>query len=91
MPLALILAFASNAWLASDSPFYSVVLLLQCCFYAAALGGVITGSSALKLPAFFVVANLGVLTAWFRYARGERMTTWDPSARANALPPGGSR
>jgi hypothetical protein len=91
VPFAMILALVSNAALASDSRFYSGVLLLQCCFYAAALGGVITGSSALKLPAFFVVANLGVLTAWFRYARGERMTTWDPSARASALPPAGSR
>jgi glycosyltransferase involved in cell wall biosynthesis len=91
VPFAMILAFVSNAALASDSPFYAGVLLLQCSFYAAALGGVITGSSALKLPAFFVVANLGVLTAWLRYARGERMTTWDPSARASALPPVGSR
>jgi hypothetical protein len=35
---------------------------------------------------FFVVANLGVLTAWLRYARGERLASWNPSRRVSTLP-----
>jgi hypothetical protein len=29
---------------------------------------------------------LAILAAWFRYARGERMTVWNPSERFHALP-----
>jgi hypothetical protein len=32
-----------------------------------------------------------VLTAWLRYARGERITRWDPSDRLAALPQTGAR
>jgi glycosyltransferase involved in cell wall biosynthesis len=91
VPFALVVALLSNAAAASGSSFYSGLLLLQCGFYAAALAGVPTGARALKLPAFLVVANFGILLAWLRYGRGERMTTWDPSARASAVPPAGSR
>lgn len=91
VPFAMILAFFSNAALASASSLYAGLFVLQCAFYAAALAGVATRAPVLKLPAFLLVANSGVLLAWLRYARGERMTTWDPSARASALPPAGSR
>lgn len=91
VPFAMILALFSNAALASASSLYAGLFVLQCAFYAAALAGVATRAPVLKLPAFLLVANSGVLLAWLRYARGERMTTWDPSARASALPPAGSR
>jgi hypothetical protein len=55
-------------------------------FYIAASVGAWTGAPALKVPMYFVVANLGVLTAWLRYARGERLSTWSPSQRVSALP-----
>jgi hypothetical protein len=35
----------------------------------------------LKLPAFFVVANLSIVSAWYRYASGQRMVSWTPSDR----------
>jgi glycosyltransferase involved in cell wall biosynthesis len=91
VPFAMILAWSSNAALASASSFYAGLFVLQCAFYAAALAGVATRAPVLKLPAFLLVANFGVFLAWLRYARGERMTTWDPSARTSALPPAGSR
>jgi glycosyltransferase involved in cell wall biosynthesis len=91
VPFAMILALSSNAALALGSSFYAGLFLAQCGFYVAALGGVATRHPALKLPAFLLVANLGVLTAWLRYARGERMTTWDPSTRVSALPPAAPR
>ena len=91
VPFAMTLAWFSNAALLNDAPFYLGLFVMQCGFYAAALGGVMSGARVLKLPAFLVVANLGVLVAWIRYARGERMTTWNPSARMGTLPPAAYR
>jgi glycosyltransferase involved in cell wall biosynthesis len=86
VPMAMILAAVSNAALAPASGFYLVMLVAQCAFYAAALGGVWTGAPVLKIPTFLLVANLGILTAWLRFARGERITSWDPSERMGAIP-----
>jgi hypothetical protein len=60
--------------------------LMQCAFYLAAGGGAWTGARVLRIPMFFLIANLGVLTAWLRYARGERSSTWSPSQRVSTLP-----
>ena len=86
VPFGMIGAAISNAFLIDDSIFYAATFLLQAVFYAAAIGGVWTGAPALKIPMFVLVANLGVLTAWLRYARGERLSTWSPSQRVSALP-----
>jgi glycosyltransferase involved in cell wall biosynthesis len=86
VPLAMIAAAISNAFLVDDSPFFVAMFFAQCAFYAAALGGLWTGAPILKIPTFFFLANLGVLTAWLRYARGERVATWSPSQRVSALP-----
>lgn len=86
VPHAMLVALASNAVLAPRSTFYLATLLVQVAFYAAALGGRWTGIRILKLPSYLVVANLAVLMAWVRYARGERITTWNPSERVRALP-----
>jgi glycosyltransferase involved in cell wall biosynthesis len=86
VPFGMIGAAIGNVFLIDNSIFYEATLLMQCAFYAAAFGGMWTGAPALKIPMFFVIANLGVLTAWFRYARGERLSTWSPSQRVSALP-----
>jgi len=86
VPFAMIAAVISNAFLLDRSPFYAATLVVQCGFYAAALGGLWTGAHAFRIPMFFFLANLGVLTAWLRYARGERLATWNPSDRISALP-----
>ena len=76
----------SNWFLIDDAAFYAATALLQLTFYMAALSGLWTGARALKIPTFFLIANLGVLTAWLRYAHGERLSTWSPSQRVSALP-----
>lgn len=86
VPFAMLLAWISNAALLSGSPWYAGLFVLQCMFYAAAVAGVVSGASILKLPAFLVTANLGILAAWLRYARGDRMTAWNPSRRITVLP-----
>jgi cellulose synthase/poly-beta-1,6-N-acetylglucosamine synthase-like glycosyltransferase len=86
VPFAMLGALASNVLLAPRSTLYLVTLLAQVAFYAAAVAGRASGITVLKLPAYLVVANLAVLTAWVRYVRGERITTWNPSERVRALP-----
>jgi glycosyltransferase involved in cell wall biosynthesis len=86
VPFAMIGAFAGNLFAIGESPFYAVAFVMQCAFYAAALGGIWTGAHALRIPMFFVMANFGVFTAWVRYAKGERIASWSPSQRVTALP-----
>jgi len=86
VPLGMIGALVSNWFLIHTSVFYTAMFVAQMAFYLAALVGARTGAAVLKVPMYFVVANLGVLTAWLRYARGERLSTWNPSQRVSALP-----
>ena len=86
VPFGMIGALISNWFLIDDSAFFGATFLMQLAFYIAALAGAWTGAPVLKVPMFFVIANLGVLTAWLRFARGERLATWNPSQRVSALP-----
>src|SRR6185295_8730917 len=81
VPFAMIAALLSNAALVSQSPLYFAMFLVQSAFYAAALWGLAAGVPALKIPTFLFLANLGVLVAWIRFARGERIVCWNPSER----------
>ena len=85
VPFALILALFSNALLASESTFYRVTLLAQIGFYCLALSSLMmkmsSNRSYFKIPAFFVLVNWSILTAWYRYFRGDRTVAWEPSKR----------
>ena len=85
VPFAMIAALGSNAALASQSPLYFTTFLMQSAFYAAALCGLVAQVPALKIPTFLFVANLGVLVAWVRFARGDRIVCWSPSERVSPL------
>src|SRR5262245_38229127 len=85
VPVAMLTALVTNTLLVASSPWYAVTLGVQVGFYVAAAGGM-AGNRMLRIPWFFLVANLAILIAWLRYARGERMTTWNPSDRPSALP-----
>jgi hypothetical protein len=90
VPHAMVGAALSNLFLLSHSPLYVTTMLLQCGFYAAALVGLRTGASSLRIPAYLVLANLGVAMAWLRFAAGERIAMWNPSDRLATLPPAGT-
>ena len=84
VPVAMLIAFVSNAFILSRSSLYLALFVLQLFFYIIAFGGIKIGNFArgiLKGPAFFVLVNLSILTAWSRYLRGDRMLTWKPSER----------
>lgn len=85
VPFAMITALLANIVLAIHFVAYRVVLGGQVAFYLfAALYQVCTWlpkRSLFRLPSFFVVVNLSILDAWYRYVRGDRIYRWEPSRR----------
>src|SRR5262249_31911852 len=85
VPFAMIVALAANAVLASSSMFYEATLFVQVAFYVLALSYLATkrlpSFGMLRIPSFFVMVNVSILDAWFRYFRGERIVSWNPSKR----------
>lgn len=85
VPLFLVTALAANLVLSLNSIGYSIILLLQICFYGIALAGWLAKSPpsrfAFKIPMYFVTVNLAIFVAWWRYFRGKRMVMWAPSER----------
>lgn len=85
VPFAMISALGANAWLASGSIEYGLLLAAQLCFYMIAFAGVVhkplAKLSMVKLSAFFLVVNASILQAWWRYCAGERLVVWEPSRR----------
>jgi glycosyltransferase involved in cell wall biosynthesis len=86
VPMAMIAAAAANVFLLSRSPIYVATFALQVAFYGAAAIGAWTGAAALRLPSFLVLSHAAILVAWYRFACGERMTSWTPSRRLATLP-----
>lgn len=87
VPFAMIIFFISN-WLLvylNKSEIYTFLFIVQITFYLIAFIGFISKTLAakplIKLPSFFILVNLSILNAWYRYIKGERMTAWEPSKR----------
>ena len=81
----MIVALVTGAILAAESRLYQGLFAAQAVFYAAAVAGLFTPVPLFRIPAFLLTANLAVLTAWVRFARGERMITWRPSERQSII------
>ncbi len=86
VPVAMATAFASNAMLVEGPVPYRFLFAAQGTFYLWALVGLAryssSASSFLRIPAYFVLVNASILTAWYRFVRGDRMATWEPSVRS---------
>lgn len=83
IPFALALLFVSNVLLAGIAVFYSSIFLLQTCFYVLAIIGSWSRSDRpiLRIPSFFLLVNLSILVAWYKYIRGAHYVVWEPSIR----------
>lgn len=85
VPFALIVAFVTNGLLALDPGWYRTLFWGQAAFYGLAVlylcSRRLPKVAMLRLPSFFVMVNLSILDAWFRYLRGDRILSWDPSKR----------
>lgn len=85
VPVFLISALLSNFVLANTTG-YQLLLLAQLLFYGSAvLAGlqapVIASSFVGRVPLYFVVVNLAIIVAWWRYLSGVRQEIWVPSQR----------
>jgi hypothetical protein len=86
VPMAMLAAAVANVFLLRTSDLYVAAFALQAAFYAAAAIGACTRIRALKIPSFFVLSHAAILVAWWRFARGERITCWTPSQRLATSP-----
>jgi glycosyltransferase involved in cell wall biosynthesis len=85
VPFAMIGILISNVVLAVESYAYRLLLTAQLAFYALALFyrwfTWMPDKDVFRLPSFFVIVNLSILDAWYRYFRGDRVLRWEPSKR----------
>jgi cellulose synthase/poly-beta-1,6-N-acetylglucosamine synthase-like glycosyltransferase len=85
VPFLLILAFVSNFMLSSKSLIYFLLLLLHVLFYSLGILGLqkkeLQDRGLIKIPMYFLTANMSILVAWWRYLRGQRIVTWAPTVR----------
>ena len=85
VPFALALLLLSNLMLIKLHWLYGAVLFLQLLFYGIGAIGWAFPSVPIplrKIPTFFVVVNLAIMQAWYRYLRGDRIVGWQPSERS---------
>ena len=90
VPFFLIAILLASLVLAPRSAIYAAVLLVQVVLYLmAALSWTLEHFGVynryLALPQYFVLANLAVLIAFYKFLRGERYASWEP-VREGALP-----
>jgi poly-beta-1,6-N-acetyl-D-glucosamine synthase len=90
VPLFLVLTLATAAALTPSARLYAALLAGQLLFYAAALAGWLlmragVRARPLALPAYFVLANLACVLAFYKFLRGERLARWE-TARVEAGP-----
>jgi len=85
VPWCLLMGLASNVALATASAIYAGSLFAQIAFYGADAFVLLTNHpprlGVLRIPAFFVSANLATAAAWVKYLQGERFQVWQPSER----------
>lgn len=85
VPFAMILVLVSNLFLIPHHEMYKYIMILQVLFYVTAfvssIRKILPFKSIMKIPFYFVMANLSILVAWYRYTKGERLITWEPSKR----------
>lgn len=87
VPVFLSLVLLSSSLLAPGSLFFAAILAVQLFSYAAAAAGWFFERAGLRvrllaLPAYFVLANLATVVAFYKFARGERYARWEPIREA---------
>jgi glycosyltransferase involved in cell wall biosynthesis len=85
VPLFLGIALLANGFLAVTSDFYGIILVLHLVFYGlAALGAISTKVrriGIIRAASFFIMVNASIVVSWWRFIRGERILSWNPTRR----------
>ena len=92
MPLSLLIAFVSAAWLYDTHWLFLWALILQTAFYIAAIVGFFKRNQAEKsklfqVPYYFTFMHVCVMRGWFRYASGSQKVTWERAVRMGGVKP----
>jgi glycosyltransferase involved in cell wall biosynthesis len=85
VPPALILTFVCNAALVNQGTLFQITLAAQGLLYILALAGYLVKPlqklAPFKIPLFFVMVNLSILVAWYKYLTGYKYVVWDATKR----------
>jgi cellulose synthase/poly-beta-1,6-N-acetylglucosamine synthase-like glycosyltransferase len=85
VPFFLGVALIANGFLALNSGFYRILLTLHVAFYLLAVLGVLSKPvrqiGIIKAASFFVMVNVSIAVSWWRFIRGERILSWNPTRR----------
>jgi cellulose synthase/poly-beta-1,6-N-acetylglucosamine synthase-like glycosyltransferase len=83
VPICLLIAFLTNYFLMKTAAFFALAFYGQAMIYATALGGYLAERLQFKIgplaiPYYFVLANIALLVAFLKFARGEAHVVWEP-------------
>jgi cellulose synthase/poly-beta-1,6-N-acetylglucosamine synthase-like glycosyltransferase len=85
VPFSLIALFGLNTLLLDEGVVYRISMALQITFYIlvsiALLFEKLQERTAFMIPAFFVMVNLSILVAWYKYLTGQEYTAWTATKR----------
>ncbi|RJP20680.1 MAG: glycosyltransferase [Candidatus Abyssobacteria bacterium SURF_5] len=85
VPLFLFLMLITSAAGAFDSALFRLAFLAQCVAYALALAAFlnrrISRIGPMALFRYGLISNIGIIVAWLKFLRGERIVYWEPSKR----------
>lgn len=85
VPFFLGVALIANGILAMRSAFYGILIVLHIAFYFLAILGTLSKpvrrSGIVRAASFFVMVNVSIAVSWWRFIRGERILSWNPTRR----------
>lgn len=85
VPWFLISLLITSAVLSNSHCFYAAIFTVQCIFYLIAVIGILSKNvrtaAAIRMPFFFIQANVAIAHATVAFLLGKRITTWEPSKR----------
>ncbi|UCD63464.1 MAG: glycosyltransferase family 2 protein [Candidatus Zixiibacteriota bacterium] len=85
VPLFLMIAFVANILVIDQGKFYQLSLAAQAVFYLLAFAAYrirnLQKLLLFKVPFFFVMVNLSILVAWYKYLTGQEYVVWDATKR----------
>lgn len=85
VPISLVFLLILNVVLFDMAILYQVFLIAQLGFYILALSGLairkLQDSTLFRVPSFFVLVNLSILMAWYKYLARQDYVLWESTRR----------
>lgn len=85
VPFAMIVALVCNIMLMPFGVIYQMIFVLHIATYilaaAAFMYKPVQNLTIFKIPLFFVMVNLSILLAWYKFLRGEKYVVWKATER----------